>query len=279
MVSWLMIQLGANGCQFISGEKGLVTLQASFEPDRISPDNLQPIYEALDEYGLGEVAGSLRINKLLEQDWLLEWKKGMQPLKLGDRFLVSPPWFKDQIPEEDLQGRYIIWIEPGMAFGTGFHTTTQFCLKAIEKHLSATANSELLDVGSGTGILAIAAAHLLPEAKITAVEIDPVSCKVAEENLELNGVAHRIAFREGTTVLVAGKHYDAILSNLTCEDNTALLSEYELLLSPGGKLIMSGILLEKSALLEDALKKHPFKVIERLPEGIWLGLVVEREAR
>jgi ribosomal protein L11 methyltransferase len=276
MVSWLMIQLGANGCQFISGEKGTVTLQASFEHDRISPDNLHPIYEALDEYGLGEVAASLRINKLEEQDWLLEWKKGMQPLKLGERFLVSPPWFKDKIPQEDLQGRHIIWIEPGMAFGTGFHTTTQFCLKAIEKHLHEKQN--LLDVGSGSGILAIAAAHLLPEIKITAVEIDPVACKVAEENLELNGVVQRIEFLEGSTELVSGKQFDAILSNLTCEDNTALLPEYQLLLSVGGKLIMSGILLEKSALLEDALKKYPLKVIDRVPEGMWLGLVVEREA-
>lgn len=278
MVSWLMIELGANGCQFISGEKNAVTLQASFNADRISPDNLQPIYAALDEYGLGEVAGSLRINKLEEEDWLLEWKKGMQPLKLGDRFLVSPPWFKDKIPQEDLAGRHLIWIEPGMAFGTGFHTTTQFCLKAIEKHLNPKSNSELLDVGSGSGILAIAAAHLLPEAKITAVEIDPVACKVAEENLELNAVADRICFLEGSTELAAGKKYDAILSNLTCEDNTALLPEYLELLSAGGKLIMSGILLEKSAMLEEALKKYPLKLVERLPEGMWLGLVVEREA-
>jgi ribosomal protein L11 methyltransferase len=110
------------------------------------------------------------------------------------------------------------------------------------------------------------------------VEIDPVACKVAEENLELNGVVQRIEFLEGSTELVSGKQFDAILSNLTCEDNTALLPEYQLLLSVGGKLIMSGILLEKSALLEDALKKYPLKVIDRVPEGMWLGLVVEREA-
>lgn len=278
MASWLMIHIGANGCQFISNENGLVTLQASFEEDRISPDNLQPVCASLDEYGLGTVAASIRINKLEEEDWLAEWKKGMTPLRLGERFLVSPPWFEGKIPEADLAGRNVIWIEPGMAFGTGFHATTQFCMQAIETHLSSLHKKQLqiLDVGTGSGILAIAAAQLLPEAQILAVEIDPTACRVAEENLELNNQTERIQLIEGSTEKVAGKKFDAILSNLTCEDNVALLKEYENMLVPGGKLILSGILLEKKPIIQAAIEKYALKIVEDQAREIWSGLVVER---
>jgi ribosomal protein L11 methyltransferase len=273
LASWLMIHLGANGCQFIANNKGLVTLQASFEADRIAPDRLQPIYAGFDEYGLAGVAATLRINQLEEEDWLAEWKKGMTPLKLGERFLVSPPWFKGQIPEADMQGRHIIWIEPGMAFGTGFHATTQFCLGAIEKHLQP---GLILDVGTGSGILAIAAAQLLPGAKIVAVEIDPVACKVAVENLELNNVEAQVQLVEGSTEKIQGQKFDAILSNLTCEDNVALLPDYAECLRAGGKAIMSGILLEKLPVIEAALSKHSFGIVEVVKNEMWAGLVVER---
>lgn len=273
MASWLMIQLGANGCQHMSSEKGMVTLQASFEEDRISPDRLQPIYASFDEYGLAPVSASLRINKLEEQDWLAEWKKGMQPIKLGDKFLVSPPWFEGKIPESDLAGRHIIWIEPGLAFGTGFHATTQFCLQAIEKHLKP---GGILDVGTGSGILAIAAALLLPSASIMAVEIDPIACRVANENFGLNKVFEQIELIEGSTEKVAGRKFDAILSNLTCEDNVALLPEYVEMLKSKGKAIMSGILAEKEAVIAAALSKQPLKIVERQVDGMWIGLVVER---
>ncbi len=278
MASWLMIHIGANGCQFINSENGIVTLQASFEEDRITPDNLQAVYASLDEYGLGAVAGTIRVNKLEEEDWLAEWKKGMTPLRLGERFLVSPPWFEGKIAEEDLAGRNVIWIEPGMAFGTGFHATTQFCMQAIESHLSSLSKKklEVLDVGTGSGILAIAAAQLLPDAHILAVEIDPTACKVAEENLVLNKADHQVELIEGSTEKVQGKKFDAILSNLTCEDNVALLKEYEEMLLPGGKLILSGILLEKKPIIEAAINQYALRIVEHQAREIWSGLVVER---
>ena len=278
MASWLMIQLGANGCQFISSKDGVVTMQASFEADRIDPNKLQPVHAALDEYGLAPVAATLRINKLEEEDWLAEWKKGMEPIKLGEKFLVSPPWFKDKIAEVDLQGRQIIWIEPGLAFGTGFHATTQFCLQAVESYLGSIDKSQkwqILDVGTGSGILAIAAAHLLPNAEILALEIDPTACRVAAENFALND-KKQIKLIEGSTEKVLGRKFDAILSNLTCEDNVALLQEYVDALPPGGKLILSGILLEKSAIIEKAIAGQALKIVHKEEREIWAGLVVER---
>ncbi len=273
MASWLMIHIGANGCQFIENKSGKVTLQASFELDRIAPDNLQPVYAAFDEYGLGAAGGSLRINQLEEADWLAEWKKGMTPIRLGERFLVSPPWFENKIEAADLAGRHVIWIEPGMAFGTGFHFTTQFCLRAIEKHLQ---DGHILDVGTGSGILAIAAAQLLPQAKIVAVETDADACRVAEENFALNKVGQQVEMLEGSTERVSGQKFDAILSNLTCEDNIALLPDYVELLKPGAKVLMSGILLEKLPRLETALAQHPMTIVDKETSDMWAGLVVQR---
>jgi ribosomal protein L11 methyltransferase len=274
MVSWLMIHLGANGCQLASRNDGLLTLQASFEPGVIAADRLEPIYAALDEYGLAPVGSSLRINQIQEEDWLSEWKKGLQPLKLGERFIVSPPWFENQISSDDLSGRHIIWIEPGMAFGTGFHYTTQFCLKAIEKHLQ---EGRLLDVGTGSGILAIAAAQLFPGSRICALETDPLACRVARENIALNRVENQITLLEGSTEEVRGQKFDAILANLTCEDNLALLSDYAGLLSRGGLAVMTGILLEKLPVIESGLDKHGFRVVEKEAYEIWAGIVVERQ--
>lgn len=277
MASWLMIKEGANGCQFIDGNGGVSTLQASFETDKLDPDNLQSLYATLDEYGLNTLAASLRIKELKEEDWLSEWKKGLKPIEIGGKFLVSPPWFKKELESEN-SGKLIIWIEPGLAFGTGFHETTQFCLKAIEERLgSADAKvSRILDVGTGSGILAIAAAMMLPLAELSALETDPIACKIAAENFCLNQVAKQIKLIEGSTEKVLGHKYTALLSNLTCEDNIALLPEYAELAETSAIVIMSGILKDKLHLIEAELGKHPFRLLGRETSGIWSGLVLER---
>ncbi len=336
MASWLMIQLGANGCQWISTKDGNVTLQASFELDKISPADLSPIYSGLDEYGLAAVIPTIRINKLEEEDWLMEWKKGIAPLPLGERLLICPPWLLNDLTDAERQSRLIIQIEPGMAFGTGFHFTTQFCLRAIEKYAgknsgrvgiqqvancsdtgaagvpaasndsdaatvensspindadcskngsagfqpasncSDAAKLRLLDVGTGSGILAIASVLLLENAHVWACEIDPDACVVARENLELNKVDQQITVLEGSTETVSGERFDLVLSNLTCEDNVALLKDYVDLTNAGSHLIMSGILKEKLPILQKELEKHPFKIVQVEEQETWAGVVVER---
>ena len=279
MASWLMIHIGANGCQWISSSSDLVTLQASFEQDRISPTELGPLYAALDEYGLAAVIPTVRINKLEEEDWLLEWKKGIAPLPMGDCFIICPPWLLDGLSEEERDKRIVLIIEPGMAFGTGFHFTTQFCLRAIEKH-SASAR-KILDVGTGSGILAIACAKLLnaekPPVSIFACEIDPDACVVARENIELNEVEEQVKLLVGSTETVKDEKFDLILSNLTCEDNVALLPDYAGLLHSNSRVIMSGILKEKLPILEAEIARQPFEVIEIEKQETWAGVVIARK--
>lgn len=271
MAGWLMINLGANGCELVSKKPEQVTLRASFEPDKLSLDDLTPVNSALDEYGLGKCVASLRATILEEEDWLVEWKKGFRPIRLGDKFMICPPWLERELTESDRSERKIIYIEPGLAFGTGFHATTQFCLRALELH---TGYDKILDVGTGSGILAIAAALDSQTAKITALEIDPTACKVAAENFEINKVGERVQLMEGSVELVGGQKFDVILSNLTCEDNIALLPDYERLLEPKGIIIMSGILKEKLPRLEQALNEGSWEITRSEAEAMWAGLVV-----
>lgn len=276
MVGWLMMQQGANGVQFISQLGESVTLQATFELNVLDNTGLGSLNAALDEYGLGEVVASLRSNIIEEEDWLLEWKKGFTPIELGTKFMVCPPWLEKDLSQEQRRSRHIIYIEPGLAFGTGFHATTQFCLKALERFAfeGRPASGRIIDVGSGSGILAIAAALLLPEAEVVAVEIDPLACRVAKENLVLNNVEKRVRLIEGDTTKLDGTKYDIILSNLTCEDNIDLLGLYKDILAIDGFLIMAGILREKLDRLEPGLKKWEFRPVEEELTDMWAGLVV-----
>lgn len=271
LITWLLIHhLGANGCQIIASTDSSATIQASFETGVLKADNPSLILAALDEYGLGTASATLRLKELEESDWLAEWKKGFKPLPIGERFVISPPWSAQEVAGTD---RLVILIEPGLAFGTGHHATTQFCLEATEKFGQG---PKILDVGTGSGILAIGAALLFAKCEITAVEIDPEACKVARENFQINNVTANLVLIEGSIDdLGTDIKFNTILSNLTCEDNSALIPIYAGMLAAGGRVIMSGILKEKLPQLEDALRGSRLKTIESRSNDSWSCVVVE----
>ena len=164
-------------------EDEFIRIAAYFE----SPPEIERVraelLEAMRIYGLASSdVREIKMREVAERDWLAEWKKTWQPTEAGERFIIAPPWSRIE-PET---GRILIRIEPGMAFGTGTHETTRLCLAAIEKHFSG---GSFLDVGTGTGILSIAAAKLSPESSVEACDTDPVAITVAHENARLNGVA------------------------------------------------------------------------------------------
>src|SRR5215213_4708845 len=143
--------------------------------------------DALRVYGLAPSdVRELRFREVEGRDWLAEWKSGWRPVYVG-RFVVAPPWSEVKESGDHL----VIRVEPGMAFGTGTHETTRLCLAAIEKHFRG---GSFLDVGTGTGILSIAAAKLFPDARITACDTDSEAVEIARENAQLNDVAERISF-------------------------------------------------------------------------------------
>ena len=173
----------------------------------------------------------MNVREIVERDWLEEWKQGWKPVEIG-RFIIAPPW-SDLGETHD---RIVIRIEPGMAFGTGTHETTRLCLNAIQKHF---AGGSFLDVGTGTGILAIAAARLFPEARVEACDTDEMAITIARENAEANGVLGQIDFRAGS-IEESTASADIVCANLTADVISSLLPTLVSLTC--GKLILSGIL-------------------------------------
>ena len=273
MASWLMIHNGASGCEVKPQADDKLLIQATFPESKISEADLRRLESALEEYGLSSSLRSLKVSSIEEQDWLERWKEGFRPFTIGKKLGICPPWLKDELDAELMKGRHVIYIEPGMAFGTGLHATTQFCMTAIEcePHIA-----EALDVGTGSGILAIASAFLNPSGKIIAIDIDPESIRTAKLNCELNGVLDRVELILGTTTAIHNRQFKHIFSNMTCEDIIALLPEYERLLLPNGIVFCAGILTEKLNLLEAALSARRWKILRNEQSGIWTGLTVGR---
>ena len=207
----------------------------------------------------------MSLREVADEDWLGEWKKSWQPVSVGERFLIAPPW--SQL--DDASGRIVIRIEPGMAFGTGTHETTRLCLSALEKYF---AGVSFLDVGTGTGILAIAAAKLFPEARIEACDTDAEALAIAVENARLNDVGQNISFRVGS-VEESTASAAVVCANLTADVIVPLLPL--LIGATCGRLLLSGIL---ETQLEEVLKALRAQGITNEPEvlqdGEWVAVVV-----
>jgi ribosomal protein L11 methyltransferase len=215
----------------------------------------------------------LTVREVADRDWLAEWKKDWQPLEVG-RFIVAPPW--SEVTEPRLVGvatgssrdRIVIRIEPGMAFGTGTHETTRLCLKAAEKYFRG---GSFLDVGTGTGILAIAAAKMFPEARVEACDTDAEAIEIARANARLNGVGDKIDFHAGTVDELTSSA-DLVCANLTAPVIVGLLP---LLLSATcGRLVLSGILDSQIHLVQSRLLELGATSFETESDGEWIALVV-----
>lgn len=265
-ISYALMEAGARGTELHDTDNQLDLATGYFDslPDR-ELVRVQ-LAEALRIYDLPSSAvRNITLREVADEDWLGEWKKSWQPVAVGQRFLIAPPWSEIK----DAQGRIVIRIEPGMAFGTGTHETTRLCLSAVERYFRG---GSFLDVGTGTGILAIAAAKLSPEAVVDACDTDPEALAIAEENARLNDVADRISFRVGT-VQESTASADVVCANLTSDVIRRLLPV--LLGSSCGRLILSGILETQldeviAALRAAGITSEP----EVIQDGEWVAVIV-----
>jgi ribosomal protein L11 methyltransferase len=282
LACWLVVHCGARGSHVEAEESGLA-IKASFdlpqtedtasaESSKIFATLMEPLRKSFEEYGLSYALPSLKWTEVAEEDWLATWKQGLEPFAVGDKFLICPPWSLDQL-DKNLQDRILLIIEPGMAFGTGLHETTKYCLNALAKFGRS---GRILDIGTGSGILAIAAKKLFPDAIICGVDTDPLAVRTANENLELNSVSGQIELKLGSTEVLAEGECDLVLSNLTMEDNAALLPEYRRLLKNKGLVIASGILKEKLPALLEAAKLNGFAIVDQFIDGNWAGVTFQK---
>lgn len=265
-IEYALMEAGALGTETHDPVEALLQATGYFAtvPDR-ERVRLE-LSEALRIYSLpSSSVRDMTLREVADEDWLGEWKKSWQPVEVGRRFLIAPPWSEI----EDAHGRIVIRIEPGMAFGTGTHETTRLCLAAIERHF---AGGSFLDVGTGTGILAIAAAKLFPEARVNACDTDADAVNIARENARLNGVAEKIAFRVGT-VGESTASADVVCANLTAEVIVTLLPA--LLGATCGRLILCGVLETQIVAVIAALRERGVDTApEIIQDGEWAAVVV-----
>jgi ribosomal protein L11 methyltransferase len=263
-VEYALMEAGASGTE-LSEEGGEFSRVAGYfdgvpEVERVRASLL----EALRVYGLeSSDVRSLAPREVVVRDWLAEWKKGWRPTEVG-RFVVAPPWSE----VEEGGPRIVIRVEPGMAFGTGTHETTRLCLAALEKHFGG---GSFLDVGTGTGVLAIAAAKLRPASRVEACDTDPLAVRVAEENARLNGLEGRLRFWVGT-VDERTASADVVCANLTADVIVPLLPA--LVGATCGRLILSGILETQEEFVRSSLRRLGLESFEVAREGEWVAVVV-----
>lgn len=216
-----------------------------------------------------------------EQDWASSWKQYWQPLAIGDRFLINPAW----LPVPDDSDRLVIRLDPGVAFGTGNHATTQLCLESLEMRLSEPMVSNeknehvvIADVGCGSGILSIGALQLGAK-KVYAVDTDPLAVKSTLENSALNEISSErlvaaLGSLEVLTQLVT--NVDGIVCNILADVIIELVPDMSAIVKPTTWGIFSGILLEQSKAVVDALEQHGWIVATLWRRKEWCCLNVRR---
>lgn len=205
-----------------------------------------------------------------EEDWANNWKKYFKPLPVGEKLLICPSWETADNPD----GRKLLSIDPGMAFGTGGHDTTRLVLEALERHV--TDGCDFLDIGCGSGILSIAAC-LLGAGSALGVDIDALAVRTAKENGELNGLTEpKYTILKGDLAKDVSGKYPVIAANIVADAIIALSPAVPALLADGGVYIVSGIIDSREQDVLAALASCGFAVVERRAHGGWLCLVAKR---
>ncbi len=267
-----------------------VRLRCYLPPSRLLPVTLRALraqIRALARFGLDP--GPVRVTRRFVpvRKWATAWRSYVLPVRVG-RLVVKPSW----IPAPKPSGLTVIEIDPGMAFGTGSHPTTRLCLRVLQDYVACRerplagprrsratrrrAQGEgpvVFDVGTGSGILAIAAARL-GAARVWAVDDDPVAVAVARENARQNGVASRVRVVRGTGLGRAPGRADLVLANLIAETIIPVLARVSRHLVPGGVFVGSGIIAGRLSAVERAARTAGLRRLRVLAQGEWRAVVL-----
>ena len=248
-----------------------VIVRAYLPLDGAEAERLRAAETALGHLSAIWPVGEIRTTELAEEDWANAWKAHYQPIRIGKHFLVRPLWRQVSAAPDDV----VLDLDPGMAFGTGLHPTTQMCLTALES--LPVADAEVLDVGTGSGILAIAAAKLGARS-VFATDNDSVAVEAARQNVAANDVGDRIEVALGSLPLAEPRsqtRYDLVLANIIARVIIALAPDLAASVKPGGHLVASGIIAERLADVRTALEGAGF-TLEEINRGDWYALVGRR---
>lgn len=204
-----------------------------------------------------------------DSDWENSWKDYFNILNIGEKFVIVPTWRE----YENTDNKYIINIDPGMAFGTGGHETTSLCIKNLEKYVKP--HDNVIDVGCGSGILSIAASYLT-DGNLKAVDLDKLAVDVSRENFALNNLENRIEIEEASLLTKETKKYDVIVANILAHIIELMLEDAYKLLEDGGYFITSGIIKDKKDELLEKMLEQGFKLVEETSDNEWYSFVVTK---
>ena len=245
-----------------------------FPPDFSEAEVRQALEHALDAAGHEARGLSWQLDWEPEQDWMSGWRNYFRPLAVGDRIIVKPPW--GEIPSEWRSRDVVIEIEPKMAFGTGTHPTTQLVLEAEEQLVRR--GMRVLDVGTGSGILSIAAAQLGAQ-RAFAFDVDVTAVRNAAENLRRNHVQRRVCLFAGTLETVKpGRRFDLLLANIQSSVHKTLLGSYRDHTEPGGFVVLSGILRDEVTELVRLLEQTKLTVERVRGREEWVAIEARNQS-
>ncbi len=251
---------------------GPLLVSAYLEDDKKLEERQQKIEHALASLRMIQPIPQTQYEKIIEKNWMESWKKNFKPLEIASDFLILPAWI--EIPETN---RKIIRIDPGMAFGTGVHPTTQLSLQLLEDHI--TKEKSLLDIGCGSGILSIAGDFLGAD-PVFGIDIDSEAVENALLHARLNQSKANFAqasISELSSINISMQQADVVVANMLVTILLKLLDEgLTDLVSEDGLLILSGILKEQAGVIEQALHAQSFQIQKKITNGDWIAVLADR---
>lgn len=203
-------------------------------------------------------------------DWSKKWKENWKPSKISESIVICPSW-EEYSPKEC---EVIVTLDPGNAFGTGTHATTQLCVDAIENHMNK--DAEVADIGCGSGILAICAIKLGAK-NAFAIDNDPTAVETAIENAKINNVLDKIEFHTQTIDAIQEKEFDFVMANILHNVLAEIMPDLKRIMKKGAKMVLSGILKGKEPVVLEATMCNNLKIVEQVEKNDWIAIIVQKE--
>lgn len=252
------------------------TVKAYIQEDDLNLSSVKSLLnekkQIFEECGLVEKTDcewEISLKKIENEDWSKTWKQFWKPLKISDKIVICPTW-EEYEPKE---GEIIISLDPGNAFGTGTHATTQLCVRAEEKYMPQ--NADIADIGTGSGILAICAKKLGAKSAI-GVDTDETVEQTAKDNAIVNGI-NDIIFKTSDITILGNERYDFVLANILHNVLAQIMPDLKRITKLNGMIVLSGILNGKEGVVFEAVEKNNLTVVETLTLGDWIAIVVKKE--
>ncbi|MDM5221931.1 50S ribosomal protein L11 methyltransferase [Peribacillus sp. NJ11] len=250
-----------------------VVIKAYLPVNSFLGETVDAIKESINNLHLFDIdlgKNVVSISEVNEEEWATAWKKYYNPVKISERFTIVPTW-EDYTPVSS--DELIIELDPGMAFGTGTHPTTVMCIQALERTVRP--GDLVVDVGTGSGVLSIAAA-LLDAKRIQSLDLDEVAVQSAIQNVELNNVQDKVSVSKGNLLDGVNEQADVVVANILAEVIMRFTDDVAKVVKPGGYFIASGIIQPKKQDVKDAITGSGFTISETILMEDWVAIIAKR---